>query len=195
MLLLPWKGDSYVSPCWIWGWVYDLLFQSLSQVRLFVIPWTVAHQAPLSVGFPGKDNGMGCSFLLQEIFPSQGSNMSLRHCRRILAAEPPGKPGSITILPKNADVPYWEPPSPGLKRPASNTSSLLKPSCHVMGKPKEPRKEAHMEENWGSQPTAPAKLSTNSQRHLASRGSVPADAMWYGDRLSLLSPAKLQNHK
>ena len=114
---------------------------------------------------------------------------------RFFAAEPPGKPGSITILPKNAQVPYWEPPSPGLKRPTSNTSSLLKPSCHVMGKPKQPRKEAHMEENWGSQPTAPAKLLTNCQHHLASHGHVPADAMWYGDRLSLPSPAKLQNHE
>ena len=28
-------------------------------------PWTVAHQAPLSVGFPGKDTGVGCHFLLQ----------------------------------------------------------------------------------------------------------------------------------
>ena len=86
MLLLPSKGESYVSPYWVWGWVYDLLFQSLSQVRLFVTPWTVAHQAPLSMGFPGKNNGKGCYFLLQGIFPSQRSNMSLLHCRRILCS-------------------------------------------------------------------------------------------------------------
>ena len=28
-------------------------------------PWTVAHQAPLSMGYPGKNNGVGCHFLLQ----------------------------------------------------------------------------------------------------------------------------------
>ena len=28
--------------------------------------------------------GVGCHFLLQEIFPSQGSNPGLLHCRRIL---------------------------------------------------------------------------------------------------------------
>ena len=37
--------------------------------------WTVAHQAPLSVGtFPGKNTGVGCQFLLQGIFLAQGSN-------------------------------------------------------------------------------------------------------------------------
>ena len=34
--------------------------------------------------FPGKDTGVGCYFLLQGIFPTQGSNMGLLHCRQIL---------------------------------------------------------------------------------------------------------------
>ena len=38
--------------------------KSLSRVRLFVTPWTVAHQVPLSKGFPGKNTGVGCHFLL-----------------------------------------------------------------------------------------------------------------------------------
>ena len=33
---------------------------------------------------PGKDTGVGCYFLLQGIFPTQGSNMGLLHCRQIL---------------------------------------------------------------------------------------------------------------
>ena len=33
---------------------------------------------------PGKDTGVGCYALLQGIFPTQGSNPSLPHCRRIL---------------------------------------------------------------------------------------------------------------
>ena len=37
----------------------------LSCVWLFVTP---AHQAPLSMGFSGKNTGLGCHFLLQRIF-------------------------------------------------------------------------------------------------------------------------------
>ena len=34
--------------------------------------------------FPGKNTGMGCHFLLQEIFPTQGLNLGLPHCRQML---------------------------------------------------------------------------------------------------------------
>ena len=33
---------------------------------------------------PGKNNGVGCHALLQEIFTTQGSNPGLVHCRQIL---------------------------------------------------------------------------------------------------------------
>ena len=33
---------------------------------------------------PGQDTGVGSLSLLQRIFPTQGSNLGLRHCRRIL---------------------------------------------------------------------------------------------------------------
>ena len=59
----------------------------LSHVRLSAPLWTEAHQAPLSTGFSGKETGVGCHFLLQGIFPTQGSNLyllCLLHCRRIL---------------------------------------------------------------------------------------------------------------
>ena len=46
----------------------------LSCVQLFVTPWTIAHKAPLSMGFPRQDlYWSGLHFLLQGIFPSQGS--------------------------------------------------------------------------------------------------------------------------
>ena len=61
-----------------------LVVESLSRVQLFVTPWTVAHQAPLSMGFPGKSTGVGCHFLFQGIFPTQGSNPGLPHCRQTL---------------------------------------------------------------------------------------------------------------
>ena len=33
---------------------------------------------------PGKNTGVGCHALLQGVFPTQGSNLGLQHCRRIL---------------------------------------------------------------------------------------------------------------
>ena len=40
----------------------------LRHVQLSATPWTVAHQAPLSVEFfLGKNTGVGCHFLLQKI--------------------------------------------------------------------------------------------------------------------------------
>ena len=36
--------------------------------------WAVAHQAPLSLGFPREEHWSGCHFLLQGIFPTQGWN-------------------------------------------------------------------------------------------------------------------------
>ena len=33
---------------------------------------------------PGKNPGVGCHALLQGIFPTQGSNLGLPHCRRVL---------------------------------------------------------------------------------------------------------------
>ena len=40
----------------------------------FLCPWD----------FPGKNTGVGCHFLLQGIFLTQGSNPGLPHCRRVL---------------------------------------------------------------------------------------------------------------
>ena len=48
-------------------------------LQLFVTPGTVAHQAPLSTGFPGKNTRVDCHFLLQEILPTQQSNLHLLH--------------------------------------------------------------------------------------------------------------------
>ena len=42
--------------------------------------------------FPGKSTGVGCHFLVQRIFQTQGSNPGLPHCKQdALLSEPPGK--------------------------------------------------------------------------------------------------------
>ena len=43
----------------------------------FAIPWPVACQAPLSLGFPRCEYWRGCHFLLLGIFPAQGSNLHI----------------------------------------------------------------------------------------------------------------------
>ena len=44
----------------------------------FATPWTVAHQAPQSGpwDFPDKNTGVGCHFLFQGIFLTQGWKLS-----------------------------------------------------------------------------------------------------------------------
>ena len=64
--------------------------QSLSRVRLFATPWTrLLFATPptrllCSWASPGKNTGVGCHFLLQWIFRTQGLNLGLLHCRWIL---------------------------------------------------------------------------------------------------------------
>ena len=50
--------------------------ESLSHVQLFVTPWTIACQTPLSIAL---NTGVGCHFFFQGIFPTQGSNLGLLH--------------------------------------------------------------------------------------------------------------------
>ena len=50
-----------------------------SRVQLFTALWTVAHQAPLSMGLFRQGYWRGLSLFLQGIFSTQGSNQSL-HC-------------------------------------------------------------------------------------------------------------------
>ena len=58
-----------------------------SPVQLFVTLWSVACQAPLSMGSSRQEHWMGCRCLLQASFLIQGLNLSilrLLHCRLIL---------------------------------------------------------------------------------------------------------------
>ena len=50
-----------------------------SHVRLFATLWTVALQAPLSTRFSRQEYWVGCHFLFQRIFLTQGSNPHLLH--------------------------------------------------------------------------------------------------------------------
>ena len=53
-------------------------------VRLFATLWSVAHRLLCPWDSPGKNTRVSCQFFLQGIFPTQGSNPGLLHCRQIL---------------------------------------------------------------------------------------------------------------
>ena len=52
--------------------VYICDTQSLSHVRLFATPWTVSHQAPLSMGFSRQEYWSGLPFLSPRDLPNPG---------------------------------------------------------------------------------------------------------------------------
>ena len=57
---------------------------SVCLVAQFSSPWTEAHQMPLSMGFSRQEYRSESHSLLQGVFPTQGSNLGLLHCRQIL---------------------------------------------------------------------------------------------------------------
>ena len=61
-----------------------LLLSHSSRVQLCTTPWTIASWAPLSMGFSGKNTGVGCHDLIQGIFLTQESNLGLPHCGQTL---------------------------------------------------------------------------------------------------------------
>ena len=70
-----------------WKW------KSLSRVWLFVTPWTVACQAPLSLNSPGQNTGVGSPFSSPGDLPNPGIEpMSPVLQADSLPAEPPRKP-------------------------------------------------------------------------------------------------------
>ena len=72
------------GPSWAWVLAVCMYAQLLSHVRLFATPWTVAHQAPLSMEFSRQEYWSGLPF------PSPGNLSNPRieprslACRQIL---------------------------------------------------------------------------------------------------------------
>ena len=92
MLILE-KQESYLSrPHFCLQSGLRLVVQSLSHVQLFATAWTVAHQTPLSMGFPRQEYWSGLIFSppgdlsdpgIQPMTPALQANS--------LPTEPPGK--------------------------------------------------------------------------------------------------------
>ena len=78
-----------------------MLAQSFQLFWLFATVWTVAYQAPLSMGFLRQEYWSGCHALLQVIFTTQRWNLHLLYLlhwqRGSLPLTPPGKPNPISL--------------------------------------------------------------------------------------------------
>ena len=85
------------------------MLSHFSRVWFFVTPWSVAHQAPQSIGFSNKNTGVGCRALLLGTFLTQELNLChlhLLHWRLVLYHSP-----------------TWEAPKIAYSRPYSQADS------------------------------------------------------------------------
>ena len=57
---LEWVAISFSN-----AWKWKVKVKSLSRVRVLMIPWSAAYQAPCPLDLPDKSTGVGCHCLLQ----------------------------------------------------------------------------------------------------------------------------------
>ena len=74
----PGEGNGNPHPRSRWKWSRSVVSNSLWPHGL----WPARLLCPWD--FPGKSTGVGCHFLLQRIFSTQGSNLGVPHCKQTL---------------------------------------------------------------------------------------------------------------
>ena len=90
------KQNSSISGI-VWSFLLAFVHAKLlSHVRLFVTPWTIAHQAPLSMGFPRQEYWSELPFPPPEDLPDPrikpASPVFPALTSRFFTTEPPGIP-------------------------------------------------------------------------------------------------------
>ena len=86
-----WTHVSHIASGFFTSWATREAQKWLRPVQLFMIPRTVAYQAPLSMKFSNQEYWSGFPFPSQGVFPTQGLNPGLPHCRwTLIPSEPPG---------------------------------------------------------------------------------------------------------
>ena len=90
------------------SWIMYVKVKSLSRVRLFATPWTVAYQASLSMGFSRQEYWSGLPFPSPGDVPNPGIEPGSSALEAdALTSEPPGKPmqtqGNHEVLRRKQD--------------------------------------------------------------------------------------------
>ena len=122
---MKWGPDAMIFV--FWSWVLSQLLHSPlspssegSLVPHCFLPFSSVAQScptlcnPMDCSLPGssihgifsgKSTGVGCHWLLQGIFLTQGSNPGLPHCSQmLLPSEPPGKSDKLESILKSRDI-------------------------------------------------------------------------------------------
>ena len=85
--------------------MWKVKVKSLSRVQLFATPWTVAYQAPPSMGFSRQECWSGLPFPSPGDLPNPGIDPSLPHCRQMLyRLSHQGSPSICLYSPVNEHV-------------------------------------------------------------------------------------------
>ena len=82
-----WNVSLCVCVCvcvYIYIYIWKVKVKPLSCVWFFATPWTVDDQGPPSMGFSRQEYWSGLPFPSPGIFPTQGLNPCLLHCRQTL---------------------------------------------------------------------------------------------------------------
>ena len=92
---MPWQG---MRPTSVSSHAMKVKVKSLSRVRLFATPWTVAYQAPPSMGFSRQECWSGLPFPSPGDLPNPGIKPRSPALQAdTLPSEPLGKPTYIQI--------------------------------------------------------------------------------------------------
>ena len=90
---------------WYWTALPMCVLSHYSHVQLFVTPWTVAHQAPLTMGFSRQEYWSGLPCPLPGHLPDPGieptslTSSALAGTFFFLPLAPPGSPLGCTVRP------------------------------------------------------------------------------------------------
>ena len=101
----------------------------LRRIQLFAASWTVWILCPWN--FPGKNTGVGCHFLLQGIFPTQGSNQYLLHLLHWQADSLPLAPIGKPFSPLSRNY-FLSSPSRTMNKDSCRVFVLVKKKNHFL---------------------------------------------------------------
>ena len=123
----------------------------LNHVQLFVIPWTVAHQAPLSVEFFKQEYQAGLPFPPPGDLPDPGIEpWSPTLQTDYLPSEPPGRP-QATLCMSQGSLEFLFSPSLTLSSPLFVSFCLLNTSQLPLSPPSSPPHHLLGAPHWLSQ--------------------------------------------
>ena len=134
--------------------------------RLFVIPWDVAHQAPLSMEFSRQEYWSGFSFPPAGNLPNPRIEpKSPTSAGGFLTTEPPGKPSHTCIHTHKTQTGNWTPSESIMLDDMCFISIKVGKSMCVTFSESQVKSELHIGKNLGKQ-------GTSSLRHVSPRCPV-----------------------